>query len=111
MAVSDSGGSGRRSGIARYQIAHDIFQRSEPGLVMTPMIDAFGINRPAHLLGADGADDAPSLVEAQALLFERQPAVVEEPLHLSPRIGDQLLVINAMHAIRERRVDMLHVCC
>src|SRR5689334_10090382 len=36
--------------------AERAFQRSQPGLVVAPVVDTLAIDRPAHLLGAGRAD-------------------------------------------------------
>ncbi len=48
------------------------------------------------------------LIETQALLLERQPAVIEEPANLRLGILDHRLIEYAMHATRQHRIDMRH---
>src|SRR5207302_10486832 len=85
-----------------------LLQPRKPGLVVTPLIDAFGIERLADLLRADGLHDAGILVEAQAPRFERQATVVKEPAQFAFRIVDEALVMLAVHALREDGIEVLH---
>src|SRR2546429_6911459 len=65
--VACAAARGRRGyRVALHQIAERLLQPRKPGLVVTPLIDAFGIERLADLLRADGLDDAGSLVATQA---------------------------------------------
>src|SRR5439155_2707228 len=108
--VACAAARGRRGyRVALHEIAERLLQPRKPGLVVTPLIDAFGIERLADLLRADGLHDAGILVEAQAPRFERQATVVKEPAQFAFRIVDEALVMHAVHAPREDGIEVLHV--
>src|ERR1700733_3497040 len=73
------------------------FERTEPGLEVPPMIHSVPENRPPHLLRTRGTHRALVLIKAQALVFERQAAICEEPPHFGLGILDHLLVKCPMH--------------
>src|SRR5205085_7813399 len=94
--------------VTLHEIPQRLPQRSEPLLVVPPLLDALGVERLADLFGADRAHDARVFVEPQALLLERQTAVGEELLQLAARIGYEPLVVEPMHPSRQHGVEMLH---
>src|SRR2546429_2631796 len=88
--VACAAARGRRGyRVALHEIAERLLQPRKPGLVVTPLIDALGIERLADLLRADGLHDAGVLVEAQAPRFRRQAPVVKGPPALAFRNYDQ----------------------
>src|SRR6266480_3944181 len=84
-----------------HELAERFLERPQPRFVVTPLIDAVGVDRTANLLRADGLHDAGILVELQTLLLERQPAVLEQLAYLRLGIGDQAFVVHAMHPPRK----------
>ncbi len=75
---------------------------------MPPVVHALPENRAPHLLGAGGTHGPLVFIEAQALLLERQSAVIEEPANLGLGVLDRGLVEYAMHPARENRIDVSH---
>src|SRR6202043_977749 len=90
------------------QICEGFLGRTEPGLEVAPLIDRIGIEGPANLVGTHRLDHSLGLVEAQALLLERQIAVSEQSAYLALEIGDQILVLHAMDAPRQHAVKVPH---
>src|SRR5581483_10540041 len=68
----------RRCGIAFQDRPERLPQRSEPIVVLPPLLERVPEDGLAHLLGAGRAHGALILVEPQARLLEGQPAVLEE---------------------------------
>src|SRR5262245_52536880 len=58
-----------------------LLQRAEPALEMAPVIHTLAENRLSDLFRACCPHRARILVEAQALLRKRQPAIGEQPTH------------------------------
>src|SRR5882672_12641416 len=75
-------------------------ERTEPRLVVAPMVDRIAKNRLADLLRTRCSDSPFILVEAQAAFIERQAAVVEHPAHFSFEVINQFFVNDAMDAPR-----------
>ncbi len=94
--------------VAVGQSADGVFQRFQPGLEVAPVIHAFRVNGAAHLLGAQGLRSAAILVKVEACLLEWQSAMLEQAVHLTFRVGHQMLVVDAVHAVRQHRVDVIH---
>ena len=66
-------------------LAERVLQRSQPGLVMPPLVQSLAEDGPADLFGAGGAHGASRFVETQAGVLERQAAVVQQPADLRLR--------------------------
>src|SRR5579863_1167013 len=67
----------RGGGIAIQDGSEGFFQRIQPGLVVTPMVDSLAKNRLTNLLRAGGTHVALGFVKAQASVLERQSAIVK----------------------------------
>src|SRR5580698_2919483 len=65
------------------RVPQRVLQLPQPRLEPAPLLDAVGEDRLAHLFGTGGAHRALGLVEAQALLLERQSAMVEQAADLA----------------------------
>src|SRR5579862_27226 len=98
----------RHTRIRLDRIAERVPQLPQQRLEPAPLLDAVSEDRLAHLFGAGGAHRALGFVEAQALLLERQPAMVEQAADLRFRLGDHVLVQDAMHAAGQHGVEMRH---
>src|SRR4029079_4982273 len=72
------------------------------------MTDAAFVNRLAHLFGTCRAHWPLVLEEAQASVFERQAAVVQQAAHFVFRVRHQLLIDHAMDAARQYGIEMPH---
>src|SRR5579862_2044616 len=95
-------------GIRLEHRAKRLLQRSEIGLVVSPMFKSVAEYRLADLLGAWGAHRALVLVEAQAAAFKRQAAMLEQRAHLRLGVGDHRFVVHAVHAAWEHVRKVLH---
>src|SRR5580700_3232286 len=76
-------------------------ERPQPRIEVTPLIDAFLEDRPAHLLGARGSYAAFGLVELHAPRFEFKFAEIKHPAHVRLQILDHVLVLDAQHLPRQ----------
>ena len=83
-------------------------ERTQPGFVVPPLLDAVPVDGLADLLGARRAHRTLVLEEAQAARLERQTAVVEQPAHLGLGVLDHALVDDAVDASRQHRVEVRH---
>src|SRR6266513_6383083 len=85
-----------------------LLQRSQPGLVISPMLKRFVEDGLAYLLGARRADSPLVLVEPEALLLIRQIAISEQAAHLGLRLRHDGLVDDAVDPVRQRAIEVRH---
>src|SRR3984957_21332720 len=75
---------------------------------MPPMIHCVAENGLTHLLGTRRAHRSVVLVETQAALLERQPAVLEQPANFALRVLDHGFVEHAMNTAGQHGIDVRH---
>jgi hypothetical protein len=85
-----------------------LFQGTEPGLVVPPVVNAFVKYGPPNLLRTCGAHRAVVLVEAEALIFEWKAAEREQPPNFSLCVLDHAFVEHAVYASRQDLVEVRH---
>src|SRR5437016_2914066 len=78
-------------------VALRVFERPQPRLVVTPLVETLAKDRLTHLLGTRGANAACGAVVLEASRLERQFAELEQPPHAALKIVDDLLVVDAQH--------------
>src|SRR5262249_21916877 len=83
-------------------------QRTEPGVEVLPLLQTVAKYGFSHLFGACRAHCAGILVEAQAALFERQAAVVEQPTHFAFSVLDHRLVNDTVDPAGQHLVEVGH---
>jgi hypothetical protein len=84
------------------------FQWFQPRLESLPGFGAVPVDRLTDLFRRRGADSTLGFVEAQACLFEVQPAGAEQGADLGLRVLDHMLIDDAVDAARQDVVDMGH---
>src|SRR5437588_802648 len=100
-----------KSRYARIDIKHRAerdFQRTQPRLVVPPLIDPLGENRPANLFRTGRQHTALGFVKAQAFLFEGHGTIFEQPADLFFGITDDILIEDAVYPARQHRIEMRH---
>src|ERR1700690_1836129 len=83
-------------------------QRSQPGFVMPPLVNALAVDRPANLFGAGSMDAAFGLVKFNAGRLEVQFAELEDPPNAAFEVIENVLVLYTQHLSREYAIPMLH---
>src|SRR5690349_5325186 len=68
--------------IARERIAERCAQGTEPGLIVSPLVEALAIDGQAHLFRACGANASLRAMELEAGRLEGEPAVREQTTHV-----------------------------
>ena len=85
-----------------------VFRGPSQGLEVAPLLQPVAENRPAHLLGTDGAHGAAVAVEFQAARFEVEDAVVQQAAHLAFGVIHHVLVDHAVDPARQDGVEVRH---
>src|ERR1700686_1988803 len=93
---------------ARRQIPERVFQRREPRLEVSPLVDALFVYGLAHLFGTRRAHAALGLVELQTRGLELEAAELEYPPDVALEALDYVLVLDTQDLSREHRVPVLH---
>ena len=95
-------------GQLRDDVRQLLLPRAEVLLVSPPGAERTRIERLPHLLRACGPHRALGLVEAQAGLLERQPAMREDAPHLRLEVADGVLVVHVEHLAGQHAVPVPH---
>src|ERR1051325_1497158 len=73
---------------------------------MAPLLDSLAEDRLAHLFRTPGANGTPVAIEVQALLVDRQAAIVEKRANFAFGVLDHSFVEDAMNAPGQHGVEM-----
>src|SRR6185437_14512706 len=79
----------------RGAVAEGHFQRSEPGLEVAPLVEAFLEDGAADLLGAGGADAALGFPELEAGGLEIEAAEIEQAADVGLEVVHYVFVLDA----------------
>ena len=83
-------------------------QVAQPGLEITPLVDALAVDRAAHLLGTRRVHAPVGPVELDAGRLEHEAAEIQHAPDAALEVVDDILVLDAQHATRQDRVPVIH---
>src|SRR5271166_297880 len=83
-------------------------ERSQPGFVMPPLVDALPVDRPANLFGTGSMDAAFGLVKFNAGWLKVQFAELEDPPNAAFEVIENVLVLHTQHLSGQYAIPMLH---
>src|SRR5580693_1839821 len=94
--------------VARHRIAQSGPQSGKPGLVVSPLVDAFAADGLPHLLGTRRAHVTQGFMELQTGRLEGQTAEVEDAAHAALKVIYHVFVRHGQDPPGQRHVPMPH---
>src|ERR1700733_1695913 len=94
--------------VGRQRVAQSGPQRSKPGLVVSPLVDAFAADELPHLLGTRRAHVARGFVELQTGRLEGQTAEVQDAAHAALEVMYHVFVMHGQDLPGQRHVPVPH---
>src|SRR5262249_58884362 len=91
---------------ARERVRESCAQRSEPRLIVPPLVERLTIDRLAHLLRARSAHATLGPIELDAGFLELEPTIIEDSPDVPFEIAHDILILDAQHATRKHRVPV-----
>jgi hypothetical protein len=85
-----------------------LLQRTQPRLIVAPLLHSFAVDGPTYLLRACAVDGPLGLVELETARFEFEPAEFEDTAHVPLEIVDDILVLDAQYPVGKRSLPMCH---
>src|SRR5207249_2922267 len=101
-------GSGTLDAVARQRLSEGLTQASQPGLVVTPLVQTLAVDRLADLLRARGTHAAFGPVELDARGLEFELAIVEQAANIAFQVIHQVLVLHAQHPPGQDGIPVPH---
>src|SRR6202140_999170 len=90
------------------RVAQRVFERTQPLLVVPPLVESLAENRLAHLLRARRAYAALGLVKIDAGGLELEVAEVEDSPHVAVQVIDDVFMLHSEYPARQHLVPVSH---